>query len=111
MDDWYWPQGFEPGAIYVDADGENTLEFTGVLTARAARGLTGISEGLLDTADDGERVLVFMVVDHDQPEPMYYTHTKSDADRGYGFIPSTVRRPADCGRSRRRAAKLRSPST
>jgi hypothetical protein len=74
-----------PGGIYVDADGHQVLEYSGIMPAAAARALTGVETELVE-APDGEPVLVFEVVAPNRTSGMFYTHTRSDADRGYGFI-------------------------
>ena len=94
MDDWYRPEGFECGELYVDAEGELTLQFAGTLTAKAARGLITNSDYTIEAADDSEPVLVFLVVSGDDESVAFYTHTKADADRGYGFI-SIADQPTD----------------
>ncbi len=101
MDDWYRPERFEFGELYVDAEGELTLQFAGTLTAKAARGLSANSDYTIEAADDSEPVLVFLVVSADDESVAFYTHTKTDADRGYGFI-SIADQPTDklTGRSR-----------
>ena len=100
MDDWYRPEGFEFGEFYVDAEGELTLQFAGTLTAKAARGLITNSDCTIEAADDSEPVLVFLIVSADDESVAFYTHTKTDADRGYGFI-SIADQPA--GRLTRRS--------
>jgi hypothetical protein len=92
MDDWYRPESFEPGEIYVDADGELTLEYAGIVTAKAARGLLAEDDQSIEVSDDTEPVMVFLVVTEDEGAVTYYTHTKADADRGYAFMSLADRR-------------------
>jgi hypothetical protein len=66
-----------PGGIYVDADGHQVLEYSGIMPAAAARALTGVETELVE-APDGDAP--------NRTSGMFYTHTRSDADRGYGFI-------------------------
>jgi hypothetical protein len=80
---WYSSEQFKPGQAYVDADGRFCLEYAGSMTASAARGLPGVPEQLVDSDEESERVLVFIVT-HGQTT--FYTHTKRDADLGYSFI-------------------------
>ncbi len=86
MNDWYRPEAFEPGEIYLDADGSLTLEYAGAVTAKAARALTTEAEHTIEATDDTELVLIFLIVTEDHAAAMFYTHTKADADSGYGFI-------------------------
>jgi hypothetical protein len=103
MDDWYGPDGFRPGALYADADGQLCLEYAGALTAGVARRLTGESD-VIDTDSDAEAVLMFVVVGDGPLAGTLYTHTKSDADRGYGFTALEARLRTDCRRNPRRVA-------
>jgi hypothetical protein len=86
MWDWYYPQAFQLGETYVDADGELILEFAGILSAKAARAALGIAADIVDTDDDSEPVLVFLIVTKDEHAVAMYTHTRRDADSGYGFF-------------------------
>ena len=104
MHDWYSPEGFEFGEMYVDSEGELTLEYAGSVTARAAQGLITASADTIETSHDTELVLVFLVVDDDDDAVTFYTHTKADADRGYGFI-SLADRPVDRFSGRRSRPK------
>jgi hypothetical protein len=83
---WYSRSGLVPGRIYVDADGRQVLEYSGIMPAAVARALTDVATDLLEPTPDGEPVLVFEVVAPNRTSGMFYTHTRSDADRGYGFI-------------------------
>ena len=99
MDDWYHPENFEPGQIYVDAEGELRLEFAGTLTAKAARRLVDDDHTIV-AGDDNEPVLLFLVVnDIEGDDVTFYAHSKLDADRGYGFV-SLSDLPADQSRDR-----------
>jgi hypothetical protein len=93
MDDWYRRDSFTIGAVYFDADGLSQLEYVGTVTARVSRHLLGDRADEVHTANDVEAVMMFRVVDDDaaatassDDEVMYYTHSRSDADRGYHFI-------------------------
>lgn len=106
MDDWYRPEAFEPGEIYIDAEGELALQFAGTVTARAARGLIANAEQTIEASDDLEPVLIFLVMTDDRDAITFYTHTKADADRGYGFI-SLADRPKDEPHTRSRHGRER----
>ncbi|HEY0519883.1 MAG TPA: hypothetical protein VGC84_10365 [Ilumatobacteraceae bacterium] len=82
--DWYSGSSFEPGEIYIDADGEHFLVFAGSMTASAARRLWGIADDLLVVDSPAEPVLVF--VRRDDASGGFYSHTKADADIGYCFV-------------------------
>jgi hypothetical protein len=74
-----------PGDRYLDADGRYVLRYAGAVPAAYARALPGVVENFIEATSESEPVLLFEVV---SPEgtPPYYTHTRSDADRGYGFV-------------------------
>jgi hypothetical protein len=93
MDDWYRRHSFAIGASYFDADGLSQLEYLGIVAARVCRQLLGHRADVVHTADDTEAVMLFRVVYDDDTatatsdnEVIYYTHSRSDADRGYHFI-------------------------
>jgi hypothetical protein len=93
VDDWHHRKRFSPGDWYVDADGQFKLQYLGIVTALLARQLVGDRDNQIDTADDTEPVMLFRVVVDEadarlshETHFVYYTHTKSDADRGYHFI-------------------------
>ena len=48
--------------------------------------LTTTEEHTIEATDDTELVLIFLVVTEDHAPVTFYTHTKADADNGYGFI-------------------------
>jgi hypothetical protein len=80
---WYSSEQFKPGRAYVDADGKFCLEYAGSMTASAARRLPGVAEQLIESDDEAERVLLFIVTDG---QTTFHTHTRADADLGYSFI-------------------------
>ena len=86
--DWYSSDELEPGKLYVDADSQFCLEYVGSLTARAAVRLPGVCEQVVETSDEFEQVLVF-VVRGSHGLIRFYSHTKADADAGYWFISYT----------------------
>ena len=61
------------------------LEYAGVLTANAARGLVDHPE-FIETDDPTEAVHIFLLVTNDDHTTPLYTHTKADADNGYSFV-------------------------
>ena len=101
MLNWYTDR-FVPGGQYTDADGLYTFEYAGVLTAEVARRLIDQPE-LVESAKPGERVHIFATVT--DSKVVLYTHTRADADNGYGFVPlepadGSMSRPAEGYRSR-----------
>ena len=98
---WY-TDGFVPGGRYTDLDGLYCLEYAGVLTAEVVRRLVDHPE-LVEFRGPGERVHVFATVTDDRV--VLYTHTRADADKGYGFVllPDTVPLPIDDFRANRRS--------
>jgi hypothetical protein len=86
-DDWYGRDCYKPGECYVDADGLFVLRYLGIVSAPVARQLVGDREHQVETASETEQVMVFRIVeDNADLAVSFYTHTKSDADRGYSFI-------------------------
>lgn len=83
--DWYSSEEFEPGKVYADADGQFCLEFAGATIAKAARRLPGVCDQTVETGDEFEQVLVFIVRGSQGPI-RFYSHTKADADVGYWFV-------------------------
>ena len=83
--DWYSSEEFELGKTYADADGKFCLEFAGATIAKAARQLPGVRDQTIETGDEFEQVLVFIVRGSQGPIS-FYSHTKADADVGYWFI-------------------------
>ena len=83
--DWYSSEKFELGKEYADADGKFCLEFAGATTAKAARQLPGVRDQTIETGDQFEQVLVF-IVRGSRGLISFYCHTKADADVGYWFI-------------------------
>jgi hypothetical protein len=90
---WY-TDGFVPGGRYTDLDGLSCLEYAGVLTAEVVRRLIDHPE-LVESTKPGGRVHVFATVT--DSGVVLYTHTRTDADKGYGFVrlPDTVHRSID----------------
>jgi hypothetical protein len=92
LDDWYCRDFFTPGEWCFDADGLFKLQYVGSVSAQAACLLVGDHrEHEIDSASGTEPVMLFRVVEDGADNVMgngatYYTHTKSDANRGYHFI-------------------------
>jgi hypothetical protein len=88
--DWYSRDRYKPGECYVDSDGLFALRYLGIVSAPVARQLVGDREHQIDTASETEQVVVFRIVEDNADSAVsFYTHTKSDADRGYSFIAIT----------------------
>ncbi len=90
--DWYSSEEFKLGKAYADADGQFCLEFAGTMTAKAARQLPGVCDQTVETGDEFEQVLVFIVRGNRAPI-RFYSHTKSDADVGYWFTSCAAEVP------------------
>lgn len=93
MDGWYERDRFVVHDLYVDADGLFVLQYLGIVGALVARKLLGDLEHQIDTVFETDPVMLFRAVEDDSDctlapctHGFFYTHTKSDADRGYGFI-------------------------
>ena len=93
MDDWYERDRFVAHDLYVDADGLFVLQYLGIVSALVARKLLGDLEHQIDAVFATDPVMLFRVVEDDADftvapfrHAIFYTHTKSDADRGYCFI-------------------------
>jgi hypothetical protein len=92
LDDWYRRDFFTPGEWCFDADGLFKLQYVGPVSAQSACLLVGDRrEHEIDSASGGEPVMLFRVVEDEADDVLgdgaiYYTHTKSDANRGYHFI-------------------------
>ena len=86
MLDWYTADAFVAGCRYVDADARYVLVYAGVMSAAEARALPGVERDLVETQSDAEPVMVFRRVAVTGASGEFYTHSRSDADRGYGFV-------------------------
>ncbi|MEP7046912.1 MAG: hypothetical protein ABI949_09545 [Ilumatobacteraceae bacterium] len=87
MDNWYSRHRFVPGDVYVDADGLHALQYVGIVSARSALRLMADEEHQIDCDHDSESVVLFRVFDDKVDTAVtFYTHTRSDADRGYAFV-------------------------
>ena len=93
VEGWYERERFVVHDLYVDADGLFVLQYLGIVGALVARKLLGDLEHQIDTVFETDPVMLFRAVEDDTDftvapctHGFFYTHTKSDADRGYGFI-------------------------